>query len=210
MKSGKILKMHVTMKRITKAIITILIFAVGWIVGLIASDLSWFQYDNSFSIFDLFYAVISVGVAIYIAHVIENGLQNKRGQKDLIIKRIEEIDNAINDVLSSFNCESGKYQISNSKLLSQAKQIGMKYKRIESSIKKYYPEYAKTEAFKSTAINTRKLVSICTKTSKTSSEDISCENDIWTYSEGKFIDILKEISELRNRCFNNSLQINNL
>ena len=142
------------MKRITKAITAVLIFAVGWIVGLIASDLSWFQYDNSFSIFDLLYAVISVGVAIYIAHVIENGLQNKRGQKDLIIKRIEEVDNAINDVLSSFNCESGKYQISNSKLLSQAKQIGMKYKRIESSIKKYYPEYATTEAFKNTAINT--------------------------------------------------------
>ena len=63
-----------------------------------------------------------------IANVIENVLQNKRSQKDIIIKKIEEVDGALVELLALFSYEkdNNRYSISNFHILSKAKQISQR------------------------------------------------------------------------------------
>ena len=91
------------MKHIKRCIYGIIIFSVGWVIGLLVKDWNWFQYDSSFNLFELFYCIVTLFISLYIANVIENVLQNKRSQKDIIIKKIEEVDSALVELLALFS-----------------------------------------------------------------------------------------------------------
>ena len=87
------------------------------------------------------------------------------------------------------------------------KNIGMWAKRYEESIATYYHDLENQGGY--TKINTRELVKACTKTNDENEEDISCENDTWYYSEGKFVEITNQMENLRNICYNNMILLNN-
>jgi len=80
-------------------------------------------------------------------------------------------------------------------------------KRYEESITTYYNELEEQEGY--TKINTRDLVKVCTRITDENENDISCENDTWSYSEGKFVEITNQIELLRNICYNNMILLNN-
>ena len=196
------------MKYIRTIIVAIVIFIVGWIIGLLVKDWSFFIYDSSFNLFEAFYCIISVCISLYIAHVIEKVLQNNRCQKDLIIRKIEEVDGALVDLLTNFEYDSktGNYSISNFHILSKSKHISQLAQRFHRSIGDYYPDLLNNESY--VQIKTRKLVKICTKIPKPVQENIKCINDVWYYSQDKYVDILKEINLLRDACFNDILKLN--
>ncbi|MCQ2134004.1 MAG: hypothetical protein MJY88_03460 [Bacteroidales bacterium] len=194
--------------RLLYGIIGVVIFSSGWIVGLLVKDWAWFEYDNSFNLFDLFYTVVSVGLAVYIARAIEKGVQDRRNQKDIIIGRIDAVDSQLEQLLSCFVLNNKKYSIDNTVILGRAKRIGMDAKKYERFIQKYYPEFANSKEYKDTIINTRKLVKLCTELPKKPSPNISCVNDVWSYSSERFWEIQQELSRLRELCFNLSLLLN--
>ena len=76
----------------------IALFSSGWIIGLIVRDIAWFEYDNSFNLFELFYTVVSIWLAVYIARAIEKGVQDRRNQKDILIKHIDDVDGQFDEV----------------------------------------------------------------------------------------------------------------
>lgn len=184
-----------------------LIFVLGGIVASITRSWGIFVYENKFNIFELFYFIMSAGIALFITNRIDDALQRRRSQKDLILKKMEEVDHAIKDLNDLFTFENTKAKLPNTSFLSMVKTIGMWAKRYEESINKYYQELEQTTGY--TKLNTRTLVKVCTKTSGERVEDISCQNDIWTYSEGKFIQIKDEIEKIRTICYNNMILLNN-
>ena len=185
----------------------IVVFALGCIVALITSSLDFFEYENKFNIFELFYFVLSVGIALFITNRIDDALQRRRSQKDLILKKIEEVDTAIKGLNELFHFENHKFKLANTQFLSMVKNIGMWAKRYEESITTYYNELEEQEGY--TKINTRDLVKVCTRITDENENDISCENDTWSYSEGKFVEITNQIELLRNICYNNMILLNN-
>lgn len=208
MKFGKTLRMRTKMKHIKRSLYGIIIFAVGWVIGLLVKDWNWFQYDSSFNLFELFYCIVTLFISLYIANVIENVLQNKRSQKDIIIKKIEEVDGALVELLALFSYEkdNNRYSISNFHILSKAKQISQLAQRFHKTIKHYYPDLLNDINYE--CIKTRKLVNICTKLPSTQQDNIKCVDDTWFYSQDKFVDIQKEINHLRDLCFNDILKLN--
>lgn len=208
MKFGKTLRMQMKMKHIKRCIYGIIVFSGGWIVGLVVKDWNWFQYDSSFNLFELIYCIISLLISLYIANVIEKVLQNKRSQKDIIIKKIEEVDGALVELLALFdyNNDEQVYSISNFQVLSKIKHIGQLARRFHRTIDNYYPNLIKEADYRE--IKTRRLVEICTKLSSTQQYSIKCVNDIWYYSQDKFVDIQKEINNLRDICFEDILKLN--
>lgn len=195
------------MKKLINLSPFIVVFALGCIVVLITSSLDFFEYENKFNIFELFYFVLSVGIALFITNRIDDALQRRRSQKDLILKKIEEVDTAIKGLNELFHFENHKFKLANTQFLSMVKNIGMWAKRYEESITTYYNELEEQEGY--TKINTRDLVKVCTRITDENENDISCENDTWSYSEGKFVEITNQIELLRNICYNNMILLNN-
>lgn len=195
------------MKKLINLFPFVVVFALGSIVALITSSLGFFEYENKFNIFELFYFVLSVGIALFITNRIDDALQRRRSQKDLILKKIEEVDTAIKGLNELFHFENHKFKLANTQFLSMVKNIGMWAKRYEESITTYYNELEEQGGY--TKINTRDLVKVCTRITDEDEEDISCENDTWSYSEGKFVEITNQIELLRNICYNNMILLNN-
>lgn len=195
-----------TMKFRIRLLSYIMIFVLGAIVATITRSWRIFVYDNQFNIFELFYFLLSIGAALFITNRLDDALQRRRSQKDLILKKMEEVDCAIKDLNELFTFENNKIKLSNITFLSKVKTIGMWAKRYEKSISKYYSSLFDSEEF--CCLNTRNLVRVCTKVSK-KNEDISCKNDIWTYSQSKFIEINNELEKLRSICYNNMILLNN-
>lgn len=195
------------MKNLIKLFPFAIVFVLGSIVALITSNIGFFEYENKFNIFELLYFILSAGIALFITNRIDDALQRRRSQKDLILKKIEEVDTAIKGLNDLFHFENNKFKLPNTPFLSMVKNIGMWAKRYEESIATYYHDLENQGGY--TKINTRELVKVCTKTNDENEEDISCENDTWYYSEGKFVEITNQMEILRNICYNNMILLNN-
>lgn len=182
-----------------------ILIALGWAVGLLLSSLSWFEYDNSFNLFDLIYFIFTGGIALFITSRIEESLQARRGQKDIILQKIDEVDERIKELSADFKQEDNRYTIGNFELLLKVKQFGMLASQYEKSITKYYPELTKEKQF-SKISSARKLVKICT--SDGDAERAECVDDKWSYSQDKFVEIVTELNRLSQICFTNKLLLN--
>lgn len=183
--------------------------AFGATLALILYDFSYFVYENSFNIFELLYFVLTAAIAIFVTGRLDEAIQRKRSQKDIIIHKIEEVDAEIKNLygLFVFNGETNKYSSNNTALLSKIKSIALWSKRYENSVKHNYPTLESSFV----KINTRKLVSICTKVPRTGeTQDIVCENNFWLYSEDKYSQIQREIENIRSICFDNILLLNSV
>lgn len=195
------------MKIVIKLLPYLLIFVLGGIVASITRSWGFFVYENKFNIFELLYFVLSAGIALFITNRIDDALQRRRSQKDIILKKMEEVDYAVKGLNDLFTFDANKVKLSNTPFLNKVKTIGMWAKRYEESVTKYYSDLDKQIGY--TKLNTRNLVRVCTKTSDERTEDISCENDVWTYSEGKFVQIKDEMEKIRSVCYNNMILLNN-
>ena len=191
--------------KITTAFLRCVIFALGWSFGLIVRSLAWFEYEKTFNLFDLFYFLFTGGIALFITSRIEESLQARRGQKDIILQKIDEVDNRIKELSSDFLIEGNRYKIANTKLLMKIKQFGMLASHYENSIAKYYPEMLKEQQFHKIS-SARKLVRICT--SDGDNNMAICENDVWSYSTERFVEIIAELNRLSQICFINKLLLN--
>ncbi|MBP9993477.1 MAG: hypothetical protein KBT67_00835 [bacterium] len=191
--------------KITTIILWCLLIAFGWVFGLLVRSLSWFEYDNSFNLFDLIYFIFTGGIALFITSRIEESLQARRGQKDIILQKIDEVDERIKELTTDFKQENNRYTIGNFELLLKVKQFGMLASHYEKSIAKYYPELTKDKQF-SKISSARKFVKICT--SDGDAERAVCVDDKWSYSQDKFVEIVTELNRLSQICFTNKLLLN--
>lgn len=191
--------------KVTTVLWWCILLALGWAVGLLLSSLSWFEYDNSFNLFDLIYFIFTGGIALFITSRIEESLQARRGQKDIILQKIDEVDERIKELTTDFQQENNRYTIGNFELLLKVKQFGMLASHYEKSIAKYYPELTKDKQF-SKISSARKLVKICT--SDGDAERAVCVDDKWSYSQDKYVEIVTELNRLSQICFTNKLLLN--
>ncbi len=189
-----------------KRVNMLIIFSLGWVVGLILSNLNFFFYENKFNIFELLYFICNALLTLYVAYIISQSIESKKSEKCIIIEKANEIDDLLKDLQNKFVERNGKYTITNLTIVGQSKIINMIINQIRKSITKYYKHIEDSGDFKQ--IKIRKLVRICTNSQSGQENMIKCENDIWTYSPDKYAEIINELQKLRELCYLNKLVLN--
>lgn len=193
---------------IVSIIIYVLIFSLGSCFGKL---LNWgyFVLSNEISIFDAFSLIVTIGLAIYIAKVIEKGVQDDRIEKDLFLNHLEQIEKpllAIDDILDSqdalYSTIVGSFSKSNKEHYKFFKRVNDKsILRDKIRINSYEKQI--DDNFKS-------LKPLLTDTPKnqTENKDIVMENGTIKYSEGRKTEIHNALSEILDALFTIKIIIN--
>lgn len=193
------------MRTITKIAVAIVIFALGWAAGLFAENWSWFVISNEVSLLDVLSLVITTVIGLYVAVVIQNNLESKRFEKEIIFGQF----NFVEQYLSELRTEVLKVQ-SEGTVDIVAKIGGCRkfWNKIVIVIKeKYGIDLSKYNITPNEFI---KLNQLCTSTPIIGDQDDSviAKNGKVTYSDTRKNEIFSEIDRIRMIIVDLKLLIN--
>ena len=77
-------------KTVVKILVAVVVFVLGWTCGQVLKDVSPFTLDWSISLSDVLAILVEIGLAIFIALLVEKGMQNQRVEKDFFISELDE------------------------------------------------------------------------------------------------------------------------
>ena len=184
------------------------IFA-GACIGQLVEHWDWFQYSSEFNLFELIYFIGSVIIASYLAYLLDKGVQDSRGEKDLFIEKYKEIDDGLRNLNDSFIItKNNEYTIPNESVLSQMKTINVLIGRYQNALLKCYPSL-KNDVETYRRLSLLKLRTLTTM-NKRGDNTIRNVSSIWYYSDERMAQIKSELNKLRSDCFEDILKINSL
>lgn len=193
------------MRTITKIAIAIVIFAIGWVVGLFAENWSWFEFSNEVSLLDVISLVITTAIGLYVAVVIQNNLENKRAEKEIIYGQF----NFVEQYLSELRSEISKEQTEGSNdIVAKIGGCRKFWSKIVTLIKeKYGIDLSKYNINPNEFI---RLNQLCTSTPIIGAQDNSviAQNGKVIYSETRRNEIYSEIDRIRMTIVDLKLLIN--
>lgn len=104
---------------------------IGWIFGLWIQDYAIWVYDNKIGTLDIVSLVVTVGVAIYIAWVIERNNDINNQTKQLLIKHADDIDYLTNHLKEMcLNLSDIPFTL----LTYDTSQIGKEYQKLKKDL----------------------------------------------------------------------------
>ena len=193
------------MRTITKIAVAIVIFALGWVVGLFAENWSWFEFSNEVSLLDVISLVITTAIGLYVAVVIQNNLENKRAEKEIIYGQF----NFVEQYLSELRTEVSKEQAEGSNdIVAKIGGCRKFWSKIVTLIKeKYGIDLSKYNINPNEFI---KLNQLCTSTPIIGVQDDSvlAQDGKVSYSETRRNEIYSEIDRIRMTIVDLKLLIN--
>lgn len=193
------------MRTITKIAVAIVIFALGWVVGLFAENWSWFEFSNEVSLLDVISLVITTAIGLYVAVVIQNNLENKRAEKEIIYGQF----NFVEQYLTELRTEVSKEQAEGSNdIVAKIGGCRKFWSKIVTLIKdKYGIDLSKYNINPNEFI---KLNQLCTSTPIIGVQDDSviAQDGKVTYSETRRNEIYSEIDRIRMTIVDLKLLIN--
>lgn len=73
-------------------------FILGWLAGQICEAWAFFELDWSVEVMDIITLITEVGLAIFVAIIIEKSIQDTRIEKDFYIKEIDNVADLISEI----------------------------------------------------------------------------------------------------------------
>ena len=84
---------------IVKGLICFSLLAGGFIIGKFVNIIQVFQVDKDINLVELTSVFVNILLVIYISTVIDKNKQDTRIEKDILIKRVEEISKALDETV---------------------------------------------------------------------------------------------------------------
>lgn len=193
------------MRTITKIVVAIVVFALGWIVGLFAENLSWFIYSNEVSLLDVISLVITTAIGLYVADVIQKNLEDKRVEKDIVFGMF----NYVEEYLSELRSEVAKEQTEGTvDILAKIGSCRKFWTKIVKMIHERYDIDLSKEKINPNEFI--KLNQLCTSTAIIGATDNSvlAKKGKVTYSDIRKNEIFSEIDRIRMTIVDLKLLIN--
>lgn len=184
-------------------------FSIGIVVGKLV-DFKYFKVDNNINIIDVISVAVTVFAAYIVTKVLDKEKQDNRNEKDLIIKRTEDIYQLIDDSNNKVIIGAIKYQ----EAASHFKRINVSLNciyRIMTNTKIETNDQLKKDIFS----NTKKIRDLLTDTPKISETDIQNSNlpnevkdSIVHLTQNRIVEIETEYDKLRDNILLLQLTIN--
>ena len=197
-------------KKIINIIGYLVILSIGMTIGKL---LNWgyFELSKEVNIVDALILFVTIGVAIYIAKILEKEVQDVRIEKELYIAKITEIESILKDFEILVEEKDSSYNKINNRINSCRMKKGSIFNTIKENLKQ-----VKTKDFdnfeKEITDGINSLKRLLTETPAVAEENpaISVKKDIVTYSSNRIIEINTEINSISENLFKIKVRINNL
>ena len=197
-------------KKIINIIGYLVILSIGMTIGKL---LNWgyFELSKEVNIVDALTLFVTIGVAIYIAKILEKEVQDVRIEKELYIAKITEIESILKDFEILVEEKDSSYNKINNRINSCRMKKGSIFNTIKENLKQ-----VKTKDFdnfeKGITDGINSLKRLLTETPAVAEENpaISVKKDIVTYSSNRIIEINTEINSISDNLFKIKVRINNL
>lgn len=123
-------------KIVVRILVAIIVFIFGWTSGQFFEDVSPFTLDWSISLTEVLAILVEIGLAIFIALLVEKSMQNQRVEKDFFISELDEAQRAFADLakdcsrVSPLSLNQTVYQVEKPKkdLLKMWETLGVRNK----------------------------------------------------------------------------------
>ncbi len=191
-------------------LIVILVFGVGVTLGKL---LNWgyFIIDKNLSVIDALNFFATIGVAIYVATVIERNHRIQEKERDIHDSKIQEIELLISDILEVVDAEKIKYSM----IISRVHRIGIikgfLYKELEN--KQPYKGNSEVVSLTNTITEDHiKLKRLLTETPihTSGTQEIKLSKGMVVYSEKRREEILTSACTICQEYFQLRMLINRL
>lgn len=182
---------------------------VGVILGLIIGFWDNIYWNFEISLFNVVSLLSTVFVTIYVAKVIQKTLQQRSNKDNLIIKRIDVIDDKLERIGEFIQLDGFSYKT----LTSNFSTLYVSLKRVLEEVKRFYPDVDETgNMVNQMTLELRKLQYSSTYTpprrdGNAVTTDISIVNDQVRYSMKKRLDVVNEISSFRDKIMDLQMKI---
>ena len=182
---------------------------VGVILGLIIGFWDNIYWNFEISLFNVVSLLSTVFVTIYVAKVIQKALQQRSNKDNLIIKRIDVIDDKLERIGEFIQLDGFSYKA----LTSNFSTLYVSLKRVLEEVKRFYPDVDETgNMVNQMTLELRKLQYSSTYTpprrdGNTVTTDISIIDDKVEYSRKKRLDVVNEISSFRDKIMDLQMKI---
>lgn len=191
-------------------ITTILVFCIGVSLGKL---LNWgyFIIDKNLSIIDALNFFATIGVAIYVAAIIEKNHRIQEKESDLHNSKILELESLISDILNVIDEEKIKYAL----IISRVHRIGIiknfLYKEIDKNTR-YKNDCEITEITSTITEDHIRLKRLLTETPiyASGNQEIKLSKGTVVYSEGRKEEILTSACTICQKYFQLRMLINRL
>lgn len=182
-----------------KCICLLISFAFGLAVGCLPK----FIWDFHVSVYSLITFIITIGVTIYVAKIIQRSTQYKVSQNQMLVSKVNDIDNLVKNIHSLIQSDGFSYK----QLIASFQILYLNAEWIINGINEIHPQLNNRES-SSLLKEIRKIQKISTYTppGKESSE-ISISDDKVSYTQSKRDEVVKVLSKLRASLFNLEVDI---
>lgn len=196
------------MKTRDKIIYSFIIFSIGLTLGKVI-DWGYFELSKEISIIDALTLIVTVGLGLYIAKVLESEVQNDRIEKDLYLSKISEIEEHLSTLEHLIEGDNISYlQITNQLHLCNIKR-NLIFNNIKSiTNNKLQSELVAKE--KTLKRRNRRLRNLLTNSPREGeiNNNILIEDNIIIYSPERIIEILSESNSIKDELFRVKIIVN--
>ena len=195
-------------KRMSKLIVAVALIALGWVLGQSIENIAFFTYSHEISLIDVISLIVTVFMAWYVSRILEKSIQDKRTEKDLILSKIDEVDQAINSLILLNSSESTVSYVKVVHILTKSRKwsvrfwniIDQKYKGLSNKEKDNYTSMLN---------KMREANILCTYTPPTGvDENILIVDGEITYSNARKYEIDIKLESIRDDLIDFKMKVN--
>ncbi len=196
-------------KKIHNLIPILTLISIGWCSGQYFENFSLFAYSTEIELMDVITLAVTVFIAWYVAQILQKRGQDERFEKELIIARIDDVDNALIKLSAiCFSKDPVRYD-EVTHILSNTRKWTKRFRQI---IEERYNTLHEKEENRFVSVS-RKIIEVnrlCTYTPPAGiDDDIQISNGTIIYTSQRCLQIDAVLESIRDELLQLKIIVNN-
>lgn len=171
----------------------IVIFCIGTIIGKVC-NWGYFELTNEISIIEAMTLFVTIGLALYVAKILEKEVQDTRVQKDLYISKFCEIDELLSNLEVLVEADAPPY----GKITNKIHICGVKHTSTITMITSSSIAHKNLDKIEQCRIEIGKRIKILRKLLTETDTETTMINNVINYSNSRILEIHTKSNDLKD------------